>query len=134
MRNKLLTFNSGKAKDFFLYKISFELSPRELKKHIDENIENINIVDVRCYDDYIDGHIPFAIHVPLDSLEDHLVMFDKDKINIVYSYCPYCKKAPHAAYMIADKGYPVMTLCGGYKIWKENDFDIVKTSSDNNIV
>ena len=130
MKDKTFIFNSGKAKDYFLEKISFETTPRELHKHIQNSIEEFNIVDVRSYDDYIDGHIPFAIHVPLDSLEEHLVMFDKDKVNVVYSYCPYCKKAPKAAYMIADKGYPVMTLCGGYKIWKENGFDTVKTSSN----
>jgi len=131
MKNKIYTFNSNKAKEFFLEKISFEMSPRELEKRIKNEIEELNIVDVRCYDDYIDGHIPFAIHVPLDSLEEHLVMLDKEKVNIVYSYCPYCKKAAKAAYMMAEKGYPVMTLCGGYKIWKEIGFDTVKTSSND---
>lgn len=130
MKEKNYTFNSAKAKEFFLEKISFEISPRKLEKCIKENIEDINIVDVRLYEDYIEGHIPFAIHVPLDSLEEHLVMFDKDKVNIVYSYCPYCKKAQEAAYMIAEKGYPVMTLCGGYKIWKEIGFDTIKTASE----
>ena len=131
MKNKNFTFNSSKAKEFFLEKLSFEISPRDLEKHIKNNIENINIIDVRTYDDYIDGHIPFAIHVPFDSLEEHLVMFEKDKVNIVYSYCPYCKKSAETAYLIAEKGYPVMTLCGGYKIWKEIGFDVVKTSSND---
>jgi rhodanese-related sulfurtransferase len=131
MKNKNFTFNSNKAKEFFLEKISFEISPRELEMHIKSNIEDINIVDVRSYDDYIDGHIPFAIHVPIDNLEEHLVMFDKDKVNIVYSYCPYCKMADKAAYIIADNNYPVMKLCGGYKIWHEIGFDTIKTSSSN---
>lgn len=131
MKNKNFTFNSNKAKEFFLEKISFEISPRELEMYIKSNIEDINIVDVRSYDDYIDGHIPFAIHVPIDNLEEHLVMFDKDKVNIVYSYCPYCKMADKAAYIIADKNYPVMKLCGGYKIWHEIGFDTIKTSSSN---
>ena len=85
MKNKTFTFNSNKAKEFFLEKISFELSPKKLEKLIKEEIETINIVDVRNYDDYIDGHIPYAIHVPMDSLEEHLVMFEKEKLNIVYS-------------------------------------------------
>ncbi len=58
-------------------------------------------------------------------------MLDKDKVNIVYSYCPYCNKAAKAAYMMADKGYPAMVLSGGYKIWREIGFDTVKTSSSN---
>ncbi len=131
MKNKNYTFDSNKAKEFFLEKISFEVGPRELEEFIKNDIESFNIVDVRKYDDYIDGHIPFAIHVPLDSIEEHLVMFDKDKVNIVYSYCPYCKKALYAAHIIASKGYPVMTLCGGYKIWHEIGFDTIKIASED---
>lgn len=130
MKNKNYTFDSNKAKEFFLEKISFQVTPRELEKLIKSDIENFNIVDVRKYDDYINGHIPFAIHVPLDSIEEHLVMFDKDKVNIVYSYCPYCQKSALAAYIIANKGYPVMTLMGGYKIWHEIGLDTVKNASE----
>lgn len=131
MKDKTFTFNSGKAKEFFLEKLSFEMSPKELEENIRNNIEEINIVDVRAYDDYIDGHIPFAIHVPLNNLDEHLVMLEKDKINIVYSYCPFCKLAQKAAFMMAEKGYPVMVMCGGYRIWKDYGFDTIKTSSDD---
>lgn len=131
MKDKTFTFNSGKAKEFFLEKLSFEMSPKELEENIRNNIEEINIVDVRAYDDYIDGHIPFAIHVPLNNLDEHLVMLEKDKVNIVYSYCPFCKLAQKAGFMMAEKGYPVMIMCGGYRIWKDYGFDTIKTSSDD---
>ena len=81
MEIKYLTENTKKAEEFFLNELSFIMSPFELKRKIDDDIEDINIVDVRKYDDYIDGHIPFAIHVPFDSLEEHLVMFEKHKLN-----------------------------------------------------
>lgn len=128
MKDEKITFNSSKAKEYFLEKISFEMSPWKLKELSKEKIEDINIVDVRTYDDYIDGHIPFAIHIPLDNIEDHLVMLEKDKINIVYSYCPCCQRASKAAYMMAHKGFPVVSLCGGFKAWSELGFDIVTTS------
>ncbi|MBR3604433.1 MAG: hypothetical protein IKL52_00200 [Candidatus Gastranaerophilales bacterium] len=132
MKEKLLTFESGKAKEFFLNKLSFMTNSKELHKNIQNNVDDINIIDVREYDDYIDGHIPFAIHIPLNSLEEHLVMLHKDRINVVYSYCPYCKMALHAAYQIAQKGFPVMVLAGGYKIWCKMGYDTIKTSEQNN--
>ena len=128
MQDKI-TFNSGKAKEFFLKKISFTMGPSELSENIKNNIENINIIDVRHYDDYIDGHISYAIHVPLDSLEDHLVMLEKEKLNIVYSYNQYCNLGAKACYMLANKGFPVVLLMGGYYIWKKLGNDTVKTSS-----
>ena len=128
MKEKTFTFDSSKAKDYFLNEISFKISPNELHNHIKNDIEDYNIIDVRLYDDYINGHIPFAVHIPNESLEEHLVMLHKDKVNIIYGYCPYCKLASKAAYQIAQKGYPAMVLNGGYKIWEEKGFDIIKTS------
>ena len=130
MKDKLLTHDSSKARDYFLKELSFKMSVYELDEKIKNCIEELNIIDVRKYDDYIDGHIPFAIHVPFDSLEEHLVMFEKDRLNIVYSYCPYCKMALKTAYILAEKGYPVMILNGGYKIWNKIGFEIIK-NSDN---
>ena len=129
MKDKL-PFDTKKAKEFFLEEISFCTGPFELKELIKEKIEELNIVDVRKYDDYIEGHIPFAIHVPFDSLEEHLVMFEKDKVNIVYCYNQFCKLGAKAAYKIAEKGYPVMVLAGGYHTWKKLDFETVKTDAN----
>lgn len=129
MKDKL-TFDKNKAKEFFLEEISFLVGPYELKDLIANKIDEINIVDVRKYDDYIEGHIPYAIHVPYDSLEEHLVMFEKDKVNIVYCYNNFCKLGHKAAYKIAKEGYPVQVLHGGYRTWKKFDFDTVKTSAD----
>ncbi len=128
MKDKNFTFNSNKAKEYFLEKISFEMSPWQLQKHSQEQISALNIVDVRDYDDYIEGHIPFAIHIPMEDLEEHIKMFEKDVVNIVYSYCNCCCRAPMAASIIADNNHPVMTLCGGFKAWKKLNFDIIKTS------
>ena len=129
MKEKI-TKDTKKAAEFFLEKISFCASPFELKDMIADNINEINIIDVRAYDDYIDGHIPYAIHLPYKNIEEHLVMLEKDKTNIVYSYCPYCKLAHKVACYIAQKDYPVMVLNGGFKIWKELEYDIIKTSSN----
>ena len=131
MKTKNFTFNSSKAKEYFHEKISFEMSPWELKKHAEEKITSLNIIDVRDYDDYIDGHIPFATHIPVYDIEEHIKMFEKDVVNIVYSYCPCCTRASQCAAIIADNNHPVMILCGGFKAWKELNFDIVKTSDNN---
>lgn len=128
MKDKNFTCDFSKAKDYFLKEISFKMSPHELNEDIKDCIEELNIVDVRFYDDYIDGHIPFAIHVPYENLEEHMVMFDRDKLNVVYGYCPYCKLAYKAAYKLAEKNYPTVVLNGGYKIWTKKGFDTIKTS------
>ncbi len=124
------TFDLKHAQEYFKEKISFEITPKELHNLIKENIENINIIDVREYDHYIDGHIPYAIHIPLNDFENHFVMLEKDKVNIVYGYCPYCSCADKAAVIMTQNHYPARVLKGGMKIWEKFDFDIVKTSAN----
>ena len=128
---KKITNKTNRAKEYFLDKISFEIGPYELKDMIQNEINNLNIVDVRTYDDYIDGHIPYAIHVPFDSIKEHMVMFDKEKLNIVYCYNNFCKLGHKAAYILTDNSYPTMLLSGGYATWQKFGFDIIKTSSNN---
>ncbi len=128
MEIKYLTENTKKAEEFFLNELSFIISPFKLKSMIENEIEDINIVDVRKYEDYIEGHIPYAIHVPYESLDEHLVMFEKKKLNIVYCYSQYCALAHKTAYEIAKRGYMVMVVNGGYKTWEKMSFDTVKTA------
>ncbi len=133
MEIKKITDETKKAREFFQQKFSFMSSPFELNRKIKDFIEDVNIVDVRDYDDYIDGHIPYAIHVPFGDLENHLVMFEKDKLNIVYCESQYCSLAYKTAYVLADKGFKVKVLSGGIYIWKKLGFDVVKTSSEQSL-
>ncbi len=126
-----LTKNTGKAEDFFKSMLAFTVGPDRLKHMMEKQLEEYTLVDVREYDDYIKGHIPFAVHVPFDQLEEQMVQFSKDKVNIVYSYSPFCQLAKKAAYHLASEGYPVRELLGGFKAWKKRDFDIVENESDN---
>ena len=129
MKNKE-KFDSKKALDFFKNENSFSESPFELKRKIESSIEEINIIDVRNYDDYIEGHIPIAIHIPIESFDDHKNMLEKDKLNIVYCYSSFCKLALKAAIKMSEENYPVMILMGGYTIWKKLGFDCIKTSAN----
>lgn len=118
--------DTKKAKDYFLEQISYTIGPDRLMKFKENHLEDFNLFDVREYDDYIKGHIPYATHVPFKQLEDQLVKFSKDKVNILYTYSFLCQRAKKAAYILADKGYPVMELVGGFKGWKKRDFEIVE--------
>ena len=123
--NYYFTKNHKKAEEFFKSKISFEISPYELKDTIEKNINTINIIDVRKYEDYIEERIPYAIHIPYETFKQHLKMLEKDKINIIYCYSQYCKLAHKAACLISEEDYPAMVLMGGFNIWKKSNFDTV---------
>ncbi len=123
---KKRTNDTNKAKEYFLNELAYTIGPLKLKKMLEKHLEEFDLFDLREYEDFIKGHIPFASHLPADQLEDQLVKFSKEKINILYSYNFTCHLAAKCAYKLADEGYPVMVLTGGFKGWKKNDFDIIE--------
>lgn len=125
-------YDFKKAKEFFENHVNFTISPFELKKIFNnKDINKINLIDVRLYEDYIDGHIPFAEHVPFEGIDEHINMFEKEKCNIIYCYNEYCNLAQKAAMVLAEKNYPTRVLLGGIRIWRKYEYETVKTSSDD---
>lgn len=121
-----MTKDTHQAKEYFLRQLAFTMGPGRLKHLMEEHLEEYTLFDLREYEDYVKGHIPFAIHIPYDQLDEQLVKFSKDKVNILYSYSPLCQRSKKVAFILADKDYPVRELTGGFKGWKKRGFDIVE--------
>ena len=124
MATKLMTNDPAKAKEYFEAKMSFTTGPVELERMMKQG-ESVQVVDVRAAEDYGQGHVPGAINLPKDQWPT-LKGLRKDKTNVVYCYSQVCHLAASAALEFAGKGYPVMELEGGWRTWKEGDFDIEK--------
>ncbi len=125
-----ITKDLSRAKKFFEDIISFTVGPYTLDEIIANRVNTINIVDVREYNDYIEGHIPYAVHIPYKEAKDHVEILDKSKVTVVYTYSDSCPRAYKTALDLIEKHYPAVILRGGMKEWKKFDFDIVKTDSD----
>ncbi len=124
-----VTKDLSRAKKFFEDIISYTIGPFSLDEMITHRINSLNIVDVRDYNNYIEGHIPYAIHIPYKEAKEHLDMLDKDKITIVYTYSDSCPRAYKTALELIEKHYPAVVLRGGFKEWKKFEFDIIKSDT-----
>jgi rhodanese-related sulfurtransferase len=118
----LIIPNPAKAKAYFENKLSFTTGPVELDRMIKEGA-NITIVDVRAAEDFAKGHIPGAINLPKEKW-DTFEGLHEQKVNIVYCYAQECHLAANAAFLFADRGYPVMELEGGFEGWKDYDLEV----------
>jgi len=127
--NHITTKDLSRAKKYFEDIISFTIGPYTLDEVISNKVDTIRIVDVRDYDDYIEGHIPYAIHIPYKDVKDHAVMLDKEKVTVVYTYSDSCPRAYNSALKFVDNHFPTVVLRGGFKEWKKFDFDIVKNDT-----
>jgi molybdopterin/thiamine biosynthesis adenylyltransferase/rhodanese-related sulfurtransferase len=81
------------------------------------------LVDVRRRDEWDEGHIPGAIHIPRGSLESRIEKAAPDHEQPVVVYCSAGERSAFAARTLGELGYEdVSSLAGGFTDWKRNGF------------
>jgi molybdopterin/thiamine biosynthesis adenylyltransferase/rhodanese-related sulfurtransferase len=83
------------------------------------------VVDVREQDEWDEGHIPGAIHVPRGFLESRIERAAPEASRPVLLYCSAGNRSAFAAKTLAELGYDdVVSLAGGFTDWKRNGFPV----------
>src|SRR5438034_6193385 len=83
------------------------------------------IVDVREQDEWDEGHVPGAIHIPRGHLESRIERAAPDPSRPVLLYCSAGNRSAFAAKTLAELGYDdVVSLAGGFTDWKRNGFPV----------
>ncbi|MEP4545661.1 MAG: metalloregulator ArsR/SmtB family transcription factor [Saccharospirillum sp.] len=78
----------------------------------------IALLDVRPNVEFKAGHLPEAINIPLDQLEEMLTVLPKDKEIVAYCRGPYCVMSHQAVQRLHQLGYRVRRFEEGYPEWK----------------
>ena len=79
---------------------------------------DVVVLDVRPPDEYGSGHIPGAISVPLEELEDRLASLPRDVEIVAYCRGPYCLLAPQAVELLRERGFHASRLEDGFPEWR----------------
>jgi len=110
---------------------------RELLNEVKAEIEEIDasagaalveradavFVDVRERDEWDEGHIPGAIHVPRGNLESRIENAVADRSTRIVVYCASGARSAFAAKTLEELGYDeVVSLAGGFTDWKRNGY------------
>jgi len=87
-------------------------------------------LDVRERNEWDEGHIPGAIHVPRGSLESRIENAVPDHDGRIVVYCASGARSAFATKTLEELGYSdVVNLEGGYTEWKRNGFPTVLSQS-----
>jgi sulfur-carrier protein adenylyltransferase/sulfurtransferase len=113
---------------------------RELLARVKEEIDEIStieaqslrespdgplFVDVREPDEWEEGHVPGAVHIPRGRLESRVEGLIPDKTRALAVYCSAGSRSAFAAKALADMGYSdVVSVAGGFTDWKRNGFEV----------
>ncbi len=89
-----------------------QLSPKEL----DEK-KGMVLLDVRTNNEYAQGHIPGAVHIPLSEIGEKVKKLKKDKDIVVF--CASGNRSIWAIKRLMGMGFKnLYNLKGGYRAWK----------------
>lgn len=110
------------AVEYFKAKLEFEVGPVELKAILERG-EPIQVVDLRTADLYKEAHIPKSIQADFNQFEQFITGLDKDVTTVVYCYNITCHLSTKAALYLAERGYKVRELAGGWDKWVEAGFE-----------
>jgi molybdopterin/thiamine biosynthesis adenylyltransferase/rhodanese-related sulfurtransferase len=95
-----------------------EVDPAEAETEIGQ--DNAVVLDVREPDEYEQGALPGAVHIPRGTLETSVEGKIPDKSSHVVVYCAGGTRSAFAAKTLQDLGYSdVASVIGGFNRWKD---------------
>jgi DNA-binding transcriptional ArsR family regulator/rhodanese-related sulfurtransferase len=86
--------------------------------------KQVVILDTRPASEYIAGHIPGALSVPVDDLQRRLKDLTKRKAYVAYCRGPYCIYADRAVEMLRASGRRARRLAEGFPEWRSAGFPV----------
>lgn len=92
------------------------------------NHQNAVMLDVRKDDEYSQGAIVNAIHVPLEDLDNQIKKLEKYKSKTLITYCGNGSRSATACSKLKQHGFDsVFNLGGGIAAWQKDNLPLVKT-------
>ncbi|MBO5178745.1 MAG: rhodanese-like domain-containing protein [Clostridia bacterium] len=93
------------------------VSMDEIVEIMEEN-ENYIILDVRTIEEYNEGHIPNAICIPNETIDESVTKKLTDKNQLILIYCRSGNRSKQATEKLKNIGYTNLVEFGGIIDWK----------------
>lgn len=78
----------------------------------------VTVIDVRPSEEYVAGHLPGAINIPPDELEQRLQALDSQQEVVAYCRGPHCVFSFNAVQQLRGAGVKANRLEDGFPEWK----------------
>lgn len=84
----------------------------------------VTVLDVRPEDEFLLGHIPGALSMPIEELKQRLAELPKHRKIVAYCRGPYCVFSFEAEAILRKEGFNVSRLEDGFPQWKAAGLDV----------
>ncbi len=98
------------------------ISLKELRSKIKS--DDVTIIDVRPKEEYMNGHLPGAVSIPMSELKSKIKNLSGSKEIIAYCRGKYCVMAPEAAKILNKKGFNTTIIQDDTNSWRFAGFEV----------
>jgi len=106
------------AADFFRARLAFETDPSDVSGALESGAPGFTLVDTRGEAAWAQGRVPGAVHVPRTDLPERIgLLVPAGGAVVVYCWGPGCNGATKSALALAELGYAVREMIGGFEYW-----------------
>lgn len=105
------------AARYFQHKLAYETDCADVWQAIDRGSVDFLIVDCRPVGSYTKAHIPSAINLPWQDIDEQRVRDLPDLPMVTYCWGPSCNAATKGAHRLAALGRQVKEMIGGLEYW-----------------
>jgi len=105
------------AIDFFAAKLAFETDVSDVAAALASGAPGFQLIDSRSIAAWDAGHVPGAVHLPTARLDELIALLDKDVPVVTYCWGPGCNGATRSALALAQRGFAVREMIGGFEYW-----------------
>jgi rhodanese-related sulfurtransferase len=97
-----------------------DITVTELKDRL-ERKDDLVILDVRTKEEYESqtGHLPEAILIPVQEIEERYHELDSLKSKEIVAYCRSGVRSARASKFLGGKGFKMLNMVGGITAWNE---------------
>lgn len=92
----------------------------ELWRRVKEG--DVVVLDVRASEEFIAGHIPSAVNIPIAELQRRLAELPRENLIVAYCRGPYCLYSFEAVELLRKEGFNVKRLEEGLPEWRMAGF------------
>jgi rhodanese-related sulfurtransferase len=84
----------------------------------------VTLIDVRPHEEFLAGHIPGAVSMPVSDLKAHMAELPRTRDVVAYCRGPYCVMALDAVALLRRKGFRAQRMEHGVPEWRERGWRV----------
>mgnify|MGYP006440262215 CR=1 FL=1 len=84
----------------------------------------VTLLDVRPAQEYASGHLPGALNIPVEELQERLRELPQERTVVAYCRGPFCALSQEAVALLRAQGLEAIRFDSGYPEWKASGLPV----------